>query len=126
MPTYQYSTDNTNWFTMTQKSGVGSSDTSSLIFLPTGSNYNFAWDSGADLPDVENSTTRVRLKPNDSLVDGSLTTSNAFEIDNKSPKVSSVSAVQGSGTRTVTITYNLIDSNSSLVELGISSDGGNT
>ena len=40
--------------------------------------------------------------------------------------MSSVSAVQGSGTRTVTITYNLIDSNSSLVELGISSDGGNT
>jgi hypothetical protein len=126
VPTYQYSTNNSNWFTMTQKSGVGSSGTSSLVFLPSGSNYNFVWDSGVDLANIETSTVRVRLKPNDSIVDGSLSTSNAFEIDNKAPIVSSVSATQSVGTRTVTISYNLTDSNSSLVELEISADGGSS
>jgi len=126
LPVYQYSTDNSNWFTMTQKTVVGSDGTSSLVFLPTGSDYNFMWDSGNDLPNIETSTAKVRLKPNDSLIDGSTATSNYFEIDNKAPIISNVSAAQPIGSRTINLTYNLVDSNSSLVEILISSDGGLT
>ncbi len=126
IPTYQYSTDNATWNTMTQKSGVGSSGTSSLTFLPTGSAYTFVWNSNADLPNVETSTTKIRLKPNDTLVDGSTVTSNAFAIDHKVPVISAVTASQGIGTRTVTFSYSLTDANISFVDLEISNDGGMT
>lgn len=126
LPQYQYSTDNTNWFTLTQKNGVGSNGTSTLVFLPTGSDYNFMWDSAGDLPALEISSIKVRLKPNDSLVDGSLVTSGAFSVDHKAPVVSAVTASQNAGARTVAITYTLTDANTSFVDIGISSDGGST
>ena len=126
VPTYQYSTDNATWFTMTQKAGVGSSGTSSLVFLPTGSAYNFVWDSNANLANVETTTARIRLKPNDSLIDGSVVTSNAFAIDNKVPVISAVTSSQGAGTRTVTFSYTLTDANTSFIDLQVSSDGGST
>lgn len=122
--TYQYSTDNAAWNTMTEKAGVGSSGVSNLVFLPTGSSYSFAWNSGLDLPNIEDSTVYVRLKPNDTQVDGATATSLAFEIDNRIPAVASVSASQNTGAKTVAITYNLTDANSSLVEMEVSSDGG--
>ena len=125
VPTYQYSTDNINWFTMTPKIGVGNG-TTSLVFLPTGSNYLFAWNSGADLPNTESTNVRVRLKPNDSLIDGAFSTSNAFEIDSKAPVVSAVTTSQGTGTKVVTVSYTLTDANSSFVDMDISSDGGST
>jgi len=123
---YQYSTDNSTWNTMTEKAGVGSSGTTNLIFLPTGSAFTFAWDSGTDLANVEDSTVYVRLKGNDTLVDGSLATSAALEIDNKVPVVSAVTAAQNAGARTVAITYTLTDANNSTVAIDISSDGGST
>ncbi len=44
---------------MTEKSGVGSSETSSLVFASTGSNYNFAWNAAADLPNTQAPTQPV-------------------------------------------------------------------
>lgn len=123
---YEYSQDNSTWYTMTEKSGVGSSGINNLTFLPTGSAYNFAWNSGTDLSNTEDSTVYVRLRPNDSIVNGSTDTSAAFGIDNKLPVVSNVTALQGVGTRIVTFTYNLTESNISFVDLQVSSDGGST
>ena len=121
---YEYSTDNSNWHTMTEKSGVGSDGTTNLTFLPGGSVHVFAWDAVADLSTREDSTVYVRLRASDTLTTSSLTTSSAFEIDTMLPVVSGVSAVQNAGARTVQITYTLTDANNSLVELDISDDSG--
>lgn len=126
LPVYEYSADNLNWFTMTEKSDVGSEGTSNLIFLSAGSAHSFVWNSAADLPNSEHASVRVRLRANDSLSDGGLATSSPFEIDQKAPIVSNVSATQNSGDTAVTITYDLSDANSSQVELDISEDGGLT
>jgi len=121
---FQYSIDGVTWNTMTEKSGVGSSGTANLIFV--GSAFTFAWNSGLDLPNVETSTAKIRLKGNDTLADGSLTTSNNFTIDNKAPAVTGLSATQNAGARTVAISYTLTDANNSAVAIDISSDGGST
>lgn len=123
---YQYSTDNSTWHTMTKKSGVGSDPVSGLVFLPTGSAYKFSWNSGLDLPEVEDSTVYIRLKANDSLVDGNSAASSAFAIDNKLPVISNVGASQNAGAKTVAIHYDLTDANNSSVQIDISSDGGAT
>lgn len=123
--TYQYSLDGgSSWSTTTEKSGVGSSGTSNLVFLPTGSTYLFAWNSGLDAANVETTTAKVRLRPNDSLTNGNLITSNNFTIDNKVPVVSNVASSQALGGKIVTITYNLTDANNSTIAAEISSDGG--
>lgn len=123
---YEYSTDNSTWQTMTEKSGASSNGTSSLVFLPSGSNYKFVWDSATNLPNVEDSTVYVRLRSNDTQVNSNLAVSSALEIDNKLPVVSSVSASQNAGARTVDISYNLSDANNSNIQIEISSDNGST
>jgi hypothetical protein len=124
--TYEYSTDNSTWQAMTEKGGVGSNGTSSLVFLPTDSNYKFSWNSATDLPNIEDSSVYIRLRSNDSLINGNLATSPAFEIDNKLPVVASVVASQNTGAKTVAISYNLTDANNSNVQIEISSDNGAT
>lgn len=123
---YEYSTDNSTWNTMTEKSGVGSEGVSNLVFLSGGSLHNFAWDSGTDLSNVEDDTVYVQLRSSDTLTNSTLSASSAFAIDNKNPVVSNVSATQDSGARTITITYDLVEHNNSTVELDISNDGGST
>ncbi|MFA6228504.1 MAG: hypothetical protein WC668_04985 [Patescibacteria group bacterium] len=123
---YEYSVDGSSWQAMTEKSGAGSNGTANLIFLPTGSAYSFVWDSGADLPSLETTTAKIRLRGNDTLTDGSLVASANFSLDNKAPVVSDVTASQNAGARTVAITYNLTDANSSLIQIDISGDGGST
>ncbi|MFA5125026.1 MAG: Ig-like domain-containing protein [Patescibacteria group bacterium] len=123
---YEYSVDGSTWHTMTEKSGVGSNGTTNLVFLPTGSAYSFVWDSGADLSNMETTTAKVRLRGNDTLTDGSLSTSANFVLDNKAPVVSAVVASQTAGDRTIAITYDLTDANNSLIQIDISSDGGTT
>ena len=121
---YEYSQNNSDWSIMTEKLSVGSSGISNLVFLSGGSTLNFVWDSGVDLSGVEDSSVYVRLKSNDATVDSNLAASSAFVVDNVNPVVSSVSASQNVGARTVDITYNLADANSSTVEISISDDGG--
>lgn len=123
---YEYSRDNSTWSTLTEKSGVGSDGVTNLIFLPTGSAHNLKWDSGADLAGIEDSSVYVRLRANDGIGSGSTASYGPFVIDNLAPVVSSVSASQNLGARTVTISYNLSDANSSTVEVDISEDSGAT
>ncbi|OGL98043.1 hypothetical protein A2304_00855 [Candidatus Uhrbacteria bacterium RIFOXYB2_FULL_57_15] len=126
LPTYEYSTDNVNWYAMTEKTGVGSEGVSNLVFLSGGSAHAFVWNSAADVPNSEHAAVRVRLKPNDSLTDGSVATSSPFAVDQKVPIVSNVSVMQNAGARTVTIGYDLSDAHNSTVEIDISEDGGST
>ena len=123
---YEYSTDNSTWSTMTEKSGVGSDGLANLIFLSGGSAHDFVWDSGADLSEVEDDTVYVRLRSTDTLLSSALSASSALAIDNVNPVVSNVSVSQNSGARTAAITYNLVEHNNSTVELDISEDGGAT
>jgi len=123
---YEYSVDGTNWYTMTEKSDVGSDGITNLVFLPGGSAHDFMWDSGTNVSGVEDSSVYVRLRSNDSIVNSTLVTSGAFEVDNVIPVVSNVSASQNVGAKTVTVTYDLADANNSLVEIDISEDGGST
>ena len=111
--TYEYSTDNINWSTTTEKSGVGSEGINNLIFLSSGSSHHFMWNSGVDLSGISDDTVYVRLKANDTLADGILNGSGAFAVDNVSPVITNVSAIQGVGTKVVTINYDLADANKS-------------
>ncbi|MFZ2310769.1 MAG: hypothetical protein WAW11_04485 [Patescibacteria group bacterium] len=123
---YEYSTNNSTWQVMTEKAGVGSHGTSSLVFLPTGSDYKFVWDSAANLPNIEDATVYARLRSNDTQTNSNLAASSAFEIDNKLPIVTNVTAIQNAGAKTVSINYDLADANNSLIQIDISSDGGST
>ncbi|OGL93119.1 hypothetical protein A3H11_03865 [Candidatus Uhrbacteria bacterium RIFCSPLOWO2_12_FULL_47_10] len=122
----QYSTDNSTWSAMAEKSGAGSEGTANLTFLSTGSAHIFAWDSGADLPNVEDDTVYVRLRGNDTLLSGTTATASALAVDNKAPVVANATAAQDVGARTVTITYDLTEHNTSTVVFEISQDGGST
>lgn len=126
--TYEYSTDNSSWFTMTEKNGVGSDGTSGLVFTATGAGFVFAWDSGTDLPDKEDSTVYVRLQSTDTLAASSLTVSSAFEVDNVGPVISNVLAGQTPGTDNIVFTYDLNDNAGAdnIVMLDISDDSGAT
>ncbi|MBT3949162.1 hypothetical protein HOF40_03680, partial [Candidatus Parcubacteria bacterium] len=121
---YEYSTNNSDWYTMTEKAGVGSDGISNLIFLSGGTAHDFMWNSGTDVSGVEDSTVYVRLRSTDTLDTSTLVASSAFEIDNILPVVSGVSASQTGGSTDVSITYTLTDANNSTVEIDISDDGG--
>ena len=123
---YQYSLDGSTWSNLTEKSGAGSSGISNLIFLPGGASFNYAWNVGADLPNTETTTARVRLLASDTLASSSAAVSSLFTIDTKAPIVSSVTAAQDAGAGTVTVNYILTEANSSLVQAEISGDGGAT
>jgi hypothetical protein len=126
LATYQYSVDNSTWNTMTEKSGVGSDDTSGLMFTGAGTAHDFMWDVNTDLANIEDTTVYIRLKANDGASDGNLAVSSAFAIDTKSPVVASSSAVQTLASTSVAITYSLTDGNSSTIELDLSEDSGVT
>jgi hypothetical protein len=127
LASFQYSTNGGGiWATMTEKSGVGSNSTINLVFLPTGSNYKFVWDSGTDLAGVENSSVLIRLKSNDSLLDSAVATSSAFAIDNVVPVTAVTSASMSDTSTTVTVVYTLTDGNNSNVQMDVSADGGST
>ena len=111
---------------MTEKAGVGSEGTTSITFLPTGSAHLFVWDSGTNLPNTEDDTVYVRLRGNDTLASGSTATTSAFALDHKVPVIANVTASQNAGVRTVAITYDLTEHNTSTVVLEISDDGGST
>jgi hypothetical protein len=122
--TAEYSTNGTSWYTMTEKSGVGSDGTSGLTFAYTGTAHDFMWDVGIDLANSEHSATYIRLQAHDGTTSGSVTTSSTFIVDTKNPIISSVTAVQQSGSNNVTFTYILADLSNSTVELDISNDAG--
>lgn len=125
---FEYSTDNTNWFTMTEKSGVGSSGTGPLSFTSGGASFVFAWDVVANLSDFESSVVRIRLKSNDGLLDSNLAESSAFTVDTKAPVISNINAVQSVGSGVFNFTYDLTDSSavSNTIQAQISDDNGAT
>ena len=124
----EYSVDNLNWHTMTQKSGVGSSGTSSLQFTAAGASLNFVWDMAADLPNQESSLTYARLRSTDGLANSNLAISSAFAADTRGPVISNITISQAPGSDLVTIQYDLADNTGSNnnVQLLISSNGGST
>lgn len=125
---YEYSTNATDWFAMTEKTGVGSSGTGPLSFTSAGASFVFAWNIAANLSDFESSVVRVRLKSNDGLLDSNLAESSAFAVDTKAPVVTNVSASQTAGGSLFTFTYDLADNSvaSNTVQLQASDDNGAT
>ncbi|OGH92790.1 MAG: hypothetical protein A2563_03930 [Candidatus Magasanikbacteria bacterium RIFOXYD1_FULL_40_23] len=123
---YEYSTDNTTWQTMTEKTGVGSDGKNNLVFAPAGTEHMFAWDVGADLSGVEFSTVRVRLQSYDGVGNSNLSVSSVFEIDTAGPVISGIQAAQSVGSSTVNVSYDLSDGAgiNNVVEFLISSNAG--
>ena len=124
--TVEYSTDNSNWYTMTEKSGVGSDGTASLAFASGGTAHDFMWDVGTDLVNSEDSTTYIRLQANDATTSGAIVTSDPFTIDTKNPIISSVTGSQVSDSNNVTFGYTLTDLSNSTIDINISEDSGST
>ncbi|MDD2758621.1 MAG: hypothetical protein PHD72_04655, partial [Patescibacteria group bacterium] len=125
---YEYSLDNSNWRTMTEKSGVGSNGTTGLHFTMSGSAFKFVWDAATDVPDTENSAVYVRLQSTDNITNSNLATSPAFELDIAGPVISNIIPAQVSSTNNISIPYTLTDISGSnnLVEMLISDDNGAT
>ena len=128
LTTYQYSQNGSDWFTMTEKGGVGSSGTSTLLFTSGGGSFVFAWDVATDLPGVEDSTVYVRIQSSDTLASSNLAKSSAFAVDNAGPVISNFAISQTPGTNNVVIEYDLTDNTGSdnIVEINISEDSGST
>lgn len=124
MITAQYSVNGTNWFSMTEKAGVGSDGTVGLTFARTGTAHDLMWDVDADFPNSEDSTVYIRLQANDGTTSGAIVTSDPFTVDIKNPVTSAATAVQNADSGFVTITYTLGDLSNSTVEIDISEDGG--
>jgi len=125
---YEYSTNGVNWFTMTEKTGLGSSGTTSLIFASAGTSYNFVWDIGIDLPNTQASAAYVRLQSSDGLTNSAVSQSSSFAVDTLGPVISNVSVSQTTGTDLLTINYDIADQSiaGNNVVLEISSNGGSS
>lgn len=125
---YEYSLNGTDWLTMTEKTGVGSSGITDLNFNNTGAGLKFAWDVGLDLPNVEDSAVYVRLQSNDGITNSNMAVSAAFMVNTAGPVISNISATQTAGTNNVFISYDLADSAgaNNVVALSISDDSGAT
>ena len=120
----EYSLNNSTWFDMTEKSGVGSEGKVNLNFTDGGVLHNFMWNTDFDLPNTEDGTTYLRLRADDGTSSGAIEASGSFVVDTKNPVISGVSASQVSATNNVTISYTLTDLSNSTVEVDISDDGG--
>ena len=95
--------------------------------VTAGVGRSITWNVGADLPDEEKNTMKVKIVATDSYGnEGTGVESNEFVIDTKKPVVSDVIAFQSSGSALVTVNYNLSDLSSSAVMFEISSDSGAT
>ena len=89
---YEYSLDNSNWFTMTAKAtDPAHSGISNLAFTSGGFPFVFVWDAITNVGlSTEDSTVWVRLKSQNQNVSpeqSDLTTSDSFPIDTKAPVV---------------------------------------
>jgi len=106
---YEYSLNNTDWQTMTEKSGVGSAGIVDLAFTSVGANLVFAWDVGVDLPNVEDSAVYIRLQSNDAITNSNIVTSPAFVVNTAGPIISNIISSQTLNSDSVTVTYDLAD-----------------
>lgn len=125
---YEFSTNTINWHTMTEKGGVGSNGTSSLVFTSTGISRVFTWDVAVDLPNSENPITYVRLQSTDTLLSSNLAVSSAFAVDTYGPVVANFVISQTPSTNNVVINYDLVDNagSNNTVILQISNDSGSS
>jgi hypothetical protein len=124
---YEYSANGTDWLTMTEKLGVGSSGVASLPFTASGASLVFAWDVGNDLPGAEDSAVYARLQSNDSISNSNIADASAFAINTAGPVISNLAVSQTSGTDSVVIGYDLADgAGSNTVVLSVSDDSGTT
>ncbi|MDP2989396.1 MAG: hypothetical protein Q8O57_02395, partial [Kiritimatiellota bacterium] len=127
LASYQYSTNEATWATMTEKAGVGSDGTSSLTASSGGTAHDFAWDVGTDLASTEDSSVYVRLKANDGTVNSSVVTSDAFAVDTWVPRTNAaadVSTQPSGGGTTVTISGSFTEANPNTNSFYLALNGG--
>jgi hypothetical protein len=72
-----------NWYPATE--GLVSDGKSDLSSSPIGMPHTFVWDSRADAPNSILHKTKVRIMPNDGLLDGPWTETGIFNVNNKGP-----------------------------------------
>ena len=81
----EYSTDGTTWSDATKGTG-GDALTGLTSTASPGTSHSFVWDSTTDLPNTEDSTVYLRVRPNDGTTSATdWVTSSAFGIDNNVP-----------------------------------------
>ena len=82
----EYSTDSSTWYDATDAGGASEGLTGLTSTSTPGTGHIFVWDSATDLPNTEDSTIYLRIRPNDGTIDASSwATSTAFGIDNVAP-----------------------------------------
>jgi hypothetical protein len=97
----EYSTDGNVWHDATE-SLIGSDGLSNLA---KDIELNFVWDTTADIPNIEDETVYIRIRPNDGdLSAATWQISNPFKIDNAGPTEVNQVTFSEIGTDTVTIT----------------------
>ena len=94
----EYSTDGSTWYDATKATG-GDALTGLTSTASPGTSHSFVWDSATDLPNTEDSTVYLRIRPNDGTSSATdWVVGNAFGVDNNVPPTN------------VGITYITIDS----------------
>ena len=91
LSSYQFSTNTTNWFTMTASTtDPAHNGVSGLSASPAGTAHTFVWSALADLGRIYNTSVYARLRANDGIADGVYTTSSVFTVDYVVPAVTNV------------------------------------
>lgn len=124
----EYSTDGVVWNDATQ--GVGGDGLTSLTSTTAGTNHVFAWDSSADLPNTNDASVFLRIRPNNSIADASgWVVSNSFAVNNVTATVpgapTSVTATAGNTEATVSFTPPVSDGGSAITGYTVTSSPGN-
>ncbi|MBP9864125.1 hypothetical protein KBC54_01590, partial [Patescibacteria group bacterium] len=112
----EYSTDNSTWVNATvataseNSEGNGVTTSSGRISgIDTDNDgsidLTFAWDAATDLPNTEDSSVYLRITPNDGTASGTTRTSDAFNLDTKSPVAPGDLAISTTSTQSVTFTF---------------------
>ena len=115
----EYSTDNISWHDATK--GVGGDSMTGLTASATpGINHSFVWDSTSNLPNTEDSSVYLRIRPNGATA---WATSTSFGIDNVAPSSVSDNVPATWQANNVTITLTCTDGGSGCDKVYYTLDG---
>ncbi|MCZ6690819.1 MAG: hypothetical protein O7H41_14600 [Planctomycetota bacterium] len=126
--TVDYSTNGTDYFTATERTGLPSEGIAGLTSSPAGISHTFVWNSAANLISADSSMVTLRITPNDGQNDGvPFTTPDFLVNNNQEPSIVTINPFPpGDQSGNILITYSLGDAESNPTDLVVeySTDAG--
>jgi hypothetical protein len=124
-----YSTNGTDWYPATEKTGPPSEGRTLLATSIDGKQHIFIWKSRADFGDSDRANVRLAITPTDSAgATGNTAVTAPFSVANNNPPVLAAATPSSPAWGNISVIYLLYDSSSDNVNLNVefSYDGGAT